>query len=104
MPDTVVSAMFARNSHEGGPYRRANSRTPRQTTVDPRGLELRTPQQRLELRMMMTIPGAGGHEMGSQHSAHFSIESEQKAHILASVWSDWSSVLGPQLHISRSIF
>ena len=47
--------------------------------------------------MMMTIPGASGHEMGSQHSTHFSIESEQKAHILASVWSDWSLVLGPQL-------
>ena len=52
----------------------------------------------------MTMPGASGREMGSKHGTHFSIESEQKAHIIASVWSDWSSVLGPQLLISRSIF
>ena len=80
MPDKVTNAMFARNSHDGGPHRRANSRTPRQTTVDP-----------------TTGPGEGGHELGSKHGTHFSIESEQKAHIIASVWSDWSSVLGPQL-------
>ena len=68
----------------------------RQPWTPQQGLELRTPQQRLELRMM-TIPGEGGHELGSKHGTHFSIESEQKAHIIASVWSDWSSVLGPQL-------